>query len=296
MAPMFSVVIPTFNRASLLSIAIESVLAQSISDWELIIVDNHSNDQTQALIEQIDDDRIKFFKVQNFGSISKSRNLGITRALGEWIAFLDSDDWWASNKLEVCLSNINENVDFIYHDLEVESQPFFRRNLVCRQLKSPIFVDLMLNGNPIAASSVVARKSLFNQINGMDESIEMVTTADFNTWLKMSLISENFIRIPKFLGHYRFHDNNLSNDQILGANLLAISEFLPNLSKAKQRRAISNLKFTQARVNFLSKNFNEVNSYLAASILSSRFEHKIKSIYMFVYVLIVKSRIEVRNG
>ena len=295
MAPMFSVVIPTFNREKLLSIAIRSVLAQSIEDWELIIVDNHSNDQTQDLINRIDDDRIRFFKLQNFGSISKSRNLGITKALGEWVAFLDSDDWWAPNKLETCLSSLNENVDFIYHDMEVESQFFFRRNLVCRQLKSPIFVDLILNGNPIAASSVVARKSLFNQINGMDESIEMVTTADFNTWLKMSLISEKFFRIPEFLGHYRFHENNLSNDRILEANLLAISEFLPNLSKSKQRRAIANLKYTQARVNFLSKNFNEVNKYLFSSILSSRFDQKIKSMYMFIYVIAAKFGIGVRN-
>ena len=295
MAPIFSVVIPTFNREKLLSIAIRSVLAQSIEDWELIIVDNHSNDQTQDLINRIDDDRIRFFKLQNFGSISKSRNLGITKALGEWVAFLDSDDWWAPNKLETCLSSLNENVDFIYHDMEVESQSFFRRNLVCRQLKSPIFVDLILNGNPIAASSVVARKSLFNQINGMDESIEMVTTADFNTWLKMSLISEKFFRIPEFLGHYRFHENNLSNDRILEANLLAISEFLPNLSKSKQRRAIANLKYTQARVNFLSKNFNEVNKYLFSSIPSSRFDQKIKSMYMFIYVIAAKFRIGVRN-
>ena len=295
MAPIFSVVIPTFNREKLLSIAIRSVLAQSIEDWELIIVDNHSNDQTQDLINRIDDDRIRFFKLQNFGSISKSRNLGITKALGEWVAFLDSDDWWAPNKLETCLSSLNENVDFIYHDMEVESQSFFRRNLVCRQLKSPIFVDLILNGNPIAASSVVARKSLFNQINGMDESIEMVTTADFNTWLKMSLISEKFFRIPEFLGHYRFHENNLSNDRILEANLLAISEFLPNLSKSKQRRAIANLKYTQARVNFLSKNFNEVNKYLFSSIPSSRFDQKIKSMYMFIYVIAAKFGIGVRN-
>ena len=295
MAPTFSVIIPTFNRANLLSTAIKSVLAQSLDDWELIIVDNHSTDQTQDLIDQINDNRIKFFKVRNFGSISKSRNFGITQALGEWIAFLDSDDWWAPNKLEVCFNHINENVDFVYHNLEVESNDFWRQDLVCHQLRSPIFVDLMLNGNPIAASSVVARKSLFNQINGMDESVEMVTTADFNSWLKMSLISERFIRIPEFLGHYRFHDNNLSNDRILEANLLAISEFLSLLSKAKQRKAISNLKYTQARVNFLSKNFNEVNKYLASSILSSRFDRKIKSVYMFVYVLAVKFRIELRN-
>ena len=295
MAPTFSVIIPTFNRANLLSTAIKSVLAQSLDDWELIIVDNHSTDQTQDLIDQINDNRVKFFKVQNFGSISKSRNFGITQTLGEWIAFLDSDDWWATNKLEVCLSHINENVDFVYHNLKVESNDFLRQNLVCRQLKSPIFVDLMLNGNPIAASSVVARKSLFNQINGMDESVEMVTTADFNTWLKMSLISERFIRIPEFLGHYRFHDNNLSNDRILEANLLAISEFLSFLSKAKQRKAISNLEYTQARVNFLSKNFNEVNRYLLSSILSARLDRKIKSVYMFVYVLVVKFRIGLRN-
>jgi glycosyltransferase involved in cell wall biosynthesis len=295
MAPFFSIVVPTFNRAELLLTAIQSVLAQSIDDWELIIVDNQSSDGTKEKIRQFSDSRIKLLTTQNYGSISKSRNFGIKAALGEWIAFLDSDDWWEPNKLEICLNIINENVDFIYHDLRVDSKDSFRRDLICRKLKYPVFVDLILNGNPIATSSVVARKSLFNQINGMNESIEMVTTADYNSWLKMSLISEKFYHLPKFLGYYRFHGDNLSNDAIFRPNLLAISEFLPHLNKAQRRRAISTLNFTQARVNFLARNYGEVNSYLIASFLNSKLSHKMKSIYMLIYAFIANLKMEQRK-
>ena len=292
MAPFFSVVLPTFNRADLLLTAIESVISQSYDDWELIIVDNQSSDGTQEKIRQISDSRIKLLTIQNNGSISTSRNLGINTAHGEWIAFLDSDDWWAPNKLEICSDEISENVDFIYHDLKVDSEVSYRRDLVCRKLECPVFVDLMLFGNPIAASSVVARKSLFKQINGMNESIEMVTTADYNTWLKMSLVSEKFVHIPKFLGNYRFHAGNLSTDAIFDANLLAISEFLPRLNKVQRKRAVSNLNFTQARVNFLAANFGEVNSYLIASFLNSRFDQKIKSIYMLIFSYIASLKMK----
>ena len=79
----------------------------------------NSTDETNEVISRFKDTRIKYFKITNYGIIAKSRNFGINVAKGEWIAFLDSDDWWTEDKLEVCLNNVNENVDFIYHKLEI---------------------------------------------------------------------------------------------------------------------------------------------------------------------------------
>src|SRR5450759_2358523 len=110
-APLVSVVIPTYNHARFLGRALQSVLDQTYTNWEAIVVDNHSQDHTGEVVEAFADPRITLLKVHNGGVIATSRNMGIRRARGEWIAFLDSDDWWAANKLEGCLDQIHEPVD-----------------------------------------------------------------------------------------------------------------------------------------------------------------------------------------
>ena len=102
--PEFSVILPTYNRANTIKRAIDSVLGQTISNWELIIVDNFSSDNTSDIVMGYSDARIKLIHFRNNGVIAASRNKGIEHALGEFIAFLDSDDWWHKDKL-ASLSN-----------------------------------------------------------------------------------------------------------------------------------------------------------------------------------------------
>ena len=99
--PFFSIVIPTYNRADLLSRCIDSIIEQTFSDFEIIIVDNYSNDETKELVEQYKsrDTRIKFIQEHNNGIIAHSRNVGVKAAVGEYIAFLDSDDEWKPEHL-----------------------------------------------------------------------------------------------------------------------------------------------------------------------------------------------------
>ena len=104
--PLVSIVIPTYNHAKFISKALKSILDQTFKDWEAIIIDNQSTDQTNDILSKYSDPRIKSYKIDNNGIIAKSRNLGIKLSKGKWIAFLDSDDWWTSEKLEVCFDNI----------------------------------------------------------------------------------------------------------------------------------------------------------------------------------------------
>ena len=99
MAPQVSVVIPTYNRAATVPRAIESVLAQTVSDLEIIVVDDGSTDDTARVLEEKFGDRIRYHSQPNLGA-SIARNRGIEEAQGEWIAFLDSDDLWEKDKLE----------------------------------------------------------------------------------------------------------------------------------------------------------------------------------------------------
>ena len=97
----FSVVIPTFNMESFLRKSIKSVLNQSYKNFEIIVIDNFSKDNTKKLIKNFKNKKIKFFQIKNGGVIGKSRNLGIKKSKGNWIAFLDADDLWLKNRLYV---------------------------------------------------------------------------------------------------------------------------------------------------------------------------------------------------
>ena len=135
LTPLVSIVIPTYNYARFISKSLKSVIDQTFENWEVIVIDNHSTDDTHNVVLKHIDSRIKYLKIDNKGIIAKSRNLGIKEAKGEWIAFLDSDDWWTKDKLEICFRNINEEVDFIYHDLEIvdkKSKSYFRKKKICR--------------------------------------------------------------------------------------------------------------------------------------------------------------------
>ena len=113
--PVVSVIIPTYNRASDLKRALNSVQEQTFVNWEALVVDNNSEDNTDEIVIGFNDPRIKLFKINNDGVIAASRNKGIKEASGEYIAFLDSDDWWAPNKLELSVAALKAGSDIVYH-------------------------------------------------------------------------------------------------------------------------------------------------------------------------------------
>ena len=110
--PLISIVIPTYNHAHFLHDALLSVIAQTYQNWEAIVIDNHSNDNTDQVVHSFGDARIKLLKVHNQGIIATSRNMGIKKAKGEWVAFLDSDDLWYPKKLELAVDRITQNPEF----------------------------------------------------------------------------------------------------------------------------------------------------------------------------------------
>ena len=111
-SPLISVVIPTYNHAEFLKVAISSVLAQTYQNFEIVIVDNHSNDHTREVVVSFSDDRIHLHKINNNGIIAASRNLGIDHAEGDWIAFLDSDDYWYPTRLQCLVDSMDSNLQY----------------------------------------------------------------------------------------------------------------------------------------------------------------------------------------
>jgi glycosyltransferase involved in cell wall biosynthesis len=281
--PLFSVVIPTYNHASYLGRALQSVLDQTYTKWEAIVIDNHSTDKTDEVMTSFADPRIIYLKIQNNGVIAASRNAGIRAAKGEWIAFLDSDDWWTADKLEVCIDCINAKVDLVYHDLEIIRDPpvlFSRQYIQARKLKKPVLIDLLANGNAINTASTVVRKELLRQINGMSESPDMIAAEDYNTWLRIAQITDQFVYLPRRYGYYLNHNQSVSKKDMSIPVQHAVAEFVHLLDGKQKTKLESRLRYTKGRFNYLSGNYAEAKQNLSFCLYHGKTVLKAKSIFM----------------
>jgi glycosyltransferase involved in cell wall biosynthesis len=243
--PLITIVIPTYNNAHLLIRTINSLVEQIYENWEAIIIDNHSQDNTLEVVNNFRDKRIKLLKIYNKGIIGASRNMGIYNARGEWIAFLDSDDWWTKDKLLHCVEKIKNSVDIIYHDLKIVKGTKII-STKSRQLKSPVLKDLLLSGNLISNSSVLVRTKLLKEVNGMSEHSKMIGAEDYNLWLKLSLITNNFFYLPMSLGFYEYHESGISRKEMSECHEYATLNFLPLITKRELEICSSNISYMRA--------------------------------------------------
>ncbi|MCW8899128.1 MAG: glycosyltransferase [Gammaproteobacteria bacterium] len=286
--PYVSIIIPTYNHARFLLEALESVIQQSYDNWEAIVVDNHSIDNTVEVVNSFADSRIKFTKVNNEGVIAVSRNIGINMAKGKWIAFLDSDDYWHKDKLSMCLVFEN-NSDFIFHDMNIlrnTKYTFKNKKLKGRSLNKPIIQDLLVNGNPIANSSVLVKNDLLGRIEGINENTNVKGCEDYNTWLRISRISEKFTYIAKPLGTYREHEDNFSKKDMSNAQMNAISEFSGIVSEYDFKKAVSYVLYSKLRYSFIHEEHLISLSDVAGVFKCLNNELRIKVVYMFLVSLV----------
>ena len=212
----FSIIIPTFKRVKKISKAIDSILAQTYKNWELVIVDNYSNDGTTELVQSYNSKKIFFYTIKNKGLISKSRNYGIERSNGEYLAFLDSDDWWSNNKLELASNYANKGRELIYHDHYIYSpcNLLKLRGFRARSIQSPAYEDLIFNGPAFATSSVIVKKSFLVKIKNFNTSRNLIGWEDWDAWLRLSKKTNNFFHIKKKLSYITIDNENLSTEQI----------------------------------------------------------------------------------
>lgn len=211
---LVSVIVPTFNSAKFTSKLCKSLLSQTHKKIEVVIVDNFSSDNTIDEIKKKtdNDQRFKYYQINNNGIIGKSRNYGIKKSTGEYLAFHDSDDFWYENKIQTSL-NFIKNHDFTYHYLSIENKKNLflnNRKLFSYQLSNKPFLDLMIKGNPISTSSVLCKKSLFSNNFFFSEEKKLVAIEDFDCWISLSQKKIRFREIPIVLGKYYMGSFNTS--------------------------------------------------------------------------------------
>ena len=277
---------PSYNHGEYISKSIDSIINQTYENWELIIVDNNSDDETKSVLKSYEKEkRIKVFFVNNHGSIGYSRNIGIKKSKSDFIAFIDSDDLWKYKKLEKCIIHLNTH-DFIFHDIEVNylfKAKRKKKSNTNNRIEKNALKTLLLYGNPIANSSVITKKDLIIKTGWIDESQEINRSVDFHTWLKIATITNKFKYVNNVLGENLIHENNLSLKNMMYSTKKATNNFVKYLNDKEIKVLKARLFFIDYSYKFHSKNFNEINfNNIYFSIWFGFLEIKLKSIIILV--------------
>jgi glycosyltransferase involved in cell wall biosynthesis len=240
--PLVSIVVPTFNHASFLKAAIDSICAQTYFHWQAIIVNNFSTDETIDIVNGFNDDRIRLLNFHNEGVIAASRNHGIQHATGEFVAFLDSDDLWYPEKLATSVSALQDGNDLVCHGelwVEESTRP---RKMLYGPRSHATYNKLLYRGNCISTSATVVRRSVLVALNGFSERTDFVTAEDYDLWLRIAKLTRRIEFIPEVLGEFRRHSGNASNAVLrnMSAELSVIDDHFSGqdssiLNRLKQR-------------------------------------------------------------
>jgi glycosyltransferase involved in cell wall biosynthesis len=232
--PLVSVVIPTYNHARFLRQALESVRAQTYPQWEAIVVNNHSEDDTVDVVNAFSDSRIRLINFHNQGIIASSRNEGIRQAAGIYVAFLDSDDIWYPEKLVCCVKRLESGCDLVCHGEVWAKENGLTREMSYGPTSRAQYRPLLYRGNCISTSATVVRKSLLDRLGGFAETPDFVTAEDYDLWLRIARVTRHLCFIPEMLGEFRIHGGNASKAILrnLGAELAVIESHFSRETEA----------------------------------------------------------------
>jgi glycosyltransferase involved in cell wall biosynthesis len=232
-----AVIIPTFNRAHIISETIDSILSQSLPPAEIIVVDDGSTDHTEGVISRYDG-KVKYIRIDNSG-VCRARNVGVENAQSEWIAFCDGDDLWYRDKLFYQVSLIRDvpEVEYSFTNFRIIKDEQSSTNTkfddappdywnVPRRVMSPHsfvitepFYNRLLRFQPIFPSTVMMTKNFFYRIGGFDESFGRKMSEDFEFTLRCSherpigVIKEPVVGI-------RWHGENFSQGKLPGISFI----------------------------------------------------------------------------
>ncbi len=215
--PQISTITLTKNRSDFISKAIESVKKQSFTNWELIIIDDVSSDNTSSIVQDYSskDGRIKYYKNSTSQGISKNRNLGLSVALGKYIAVLDSDDEWIDkNKLQKQLDFLEKNPDYVLigSDIKiVDERGNFIKNTNFETEDINIRNKILIS-NQIPHSTVVYKKDLAEKIGGYDEKLSCVE--DFDLFLRLGILGK-YKNLKEITTSYTRHSQGISQKRKL---------------------------------------------------------------------------------
>ena len=208
--PLISIIMNCYNGEDFLHESIKSILNQTYRNWELIFWDNQSKDKSSEIFKSYKDERLKYFLANKHTSLYKARNLAIEKSKGDYIAFLDTDDLWEKDKLELQMNLFNNpEVGVVYTNAWIIKKNIKNKKIhEKRKLPQGYIYDNLTKHYNIGIVTTIIRKKYYEKLNNkFDERFSII--GDFDLFLRLSKICK-FESIQKPVASYRLHGKNLS--------------------------------------------------------------------------------------
>lgn len=270
--PLLSAIIPNYNYAHYLPLAINSVLAQSYKEVEIIVVDDGSKDDSRSIVRTYGE-RVRLIEQKNQG-VAVARNRGVAESLGEFIAFLDADDLWLPTKLERQMQRFFDEPELgLVHcgveEIDEEGNPLLVR---LDGLEGWVAKELLLLQRPVilgGGSGLMISRKTFEEVGGFDERLS--TSADWDFFYRVAArYRVGFV--PEVLIHYRVHKSNMhSNVKLMEHDMLlayskAFSVSGPELERLR-RQSLGNLHMVLAGSYFRMGKLSDFARHMLKSLL-----------------------------
>lgn len=272
---LVSIVIPTHKRALLLKKAIESALKQTYSNTEIIVIDDNSCDNTEDIINEFKNDKITYIKNSSSLGGAGTRNKGIESSNGEFIAFLDDDDIWANNKLELQMYKIKESnesvlctcgLKVVYSKSKLEYFNF-------PKVESANFKSMLLNNKVGITSTALVRRSALDKVGYFDTNLP--AREEYELWIRLSKLG-NIVSVNKPLLDYFVHENqkqiSANIDKFIIANSLIqkkYSEEYKEFPSKKMKQLKSDNFFQYSTIAINNRSNSKAIKFITKSLMAS---------------------------
>lgn len=209
---LVSIILNCFNGEKFLKKTLDSIKLQSYKNWELIFIDNHSTDNSKLIFKSYKDKRFKYFKTKKHLSLYSARNFGVNKSKGDFISFIDADDWWIKNKIEkqITLFFKNHNLDIVFSNVFIYEEKNKKKKLFIKKKIKFINSQSLINKFEMPILTTMIKKKIFKS-NKFNNQYTIIGDFDFFTRLA---IHYNIGYIHEPLAYYRIHGSNLTNERI----------------------------------------------------------------------------------
>jgi glycosyltransferase involved in cell wall biosynthesis len=269
--PLVTIVIPSYNRLKLLQEAVASVISQTYTNWELIIVDDGSTDGTKESIRSLNEPRIQVLSLAHCGNIAVLRNAGVNIGKGEWVAFLDSDDIWMPRKLEQQLKLLQQHKgSWSYGGFELMDESGHSIALRAGNydpLSGWVIAELLSNTATASIGTLMIGRKLFEKTAGFNEQLK--AREDFEFALRLSMEAE-VIAVPEVLVRIREHTERRTYAFANGYERTAfVYQHFINTCADRKLRLIASKRLAHELTNAAKKNI-KLKRYRTAAVQLSK--------------------------
>lgn len=247
-----SIIVPTYNRSHIIKRTLDSLIDQEFDNYEIIVVDDGSTDNTEEVVNSLNSTKIQYYKIEN-GERSKARNFGMKMAKGKYINWFDSDDIALPNHLSTIYSAAINNSfpDVIRLDYAIYNSNTKKKKNI---LSSKNLVKALIRGNSFGTGSIIVKRSIA-QLNPFNENVDLIVSEDYELWLRL-------------LSKYKFHCEKVITNYLVQHKERSVFVNCGSLKFEKRLHALFNSIFSNPETNSMigsSKNFFKMRNYLVLS-------------------------------